>query len=204
VWFPESCPGEAHISEMATLGAAAGTIEEHTLGTSPTRMPTTIAIGADGNIWFADYFRASVIRLNASTDEFDEFFVPGARPAELADVILGPDNKIWVSFNDTIGRITVDGDIDEFELPDNGDAINFMTLAPDGSVWATEFDGTLRHIVTTTSGISSTLYPVRHGSGLTSITPGPGRKLWFTENLSNIIGSIFSDAIFFDGMGDDP
>ena len=204
VWFPENCTGETHLSEMATLGAAAGTIKEHTLGTAVSRILDTIATGADGNIWFGDYFRGTVLRLEVSTKTLKEFLVPGVPFATLGPVIRGPDDKIWVSFNETIARITVDGGIDEFSLPDDGDAINSMTAAPDGSVWATEYDGVLRRIVMTPSGISSSRYPVRHDSGLTSIAPGPRGKLWFTEYNAEIIGNIYSDAIFFDSLDDEP
>ena len=201
---PENCTGETHISEMATLGAAAGTIKEHTLGTAVSRILDTIATGADGNVWFGDYFRGSVVCLEVSTESLKEFFVPGAPFATLGHVIRGPDDKIWVSFNETIARITVDGDIDEFALPDDGDAINSMTGAPDGSVWATEYDGALRRIAMTPAGISSGRYPVRRNSGLTSIASGPGGKLWFTEYTSEIIGNIYSDAVFFDGLDGEP
>jgi streptogramin lyase len=204
VWFPEACSGgEIHISEMATLGAAAGTISEHTLGMVVGRELDAIATGIDGNVWFADRNRGSITRLKVSTDAFTEFVISGASHS-LSAVVRGPDDKLWFSFDQTIGRISAEGDIDEFELQDTADAISFMAPAPDGSVWGSDVDGTLWRIVITPSGMSQSRYSVSHHGDLIYITPGPDGNLWFTEYASNAIGRIFSDVVFFDGFGDEP
>lgn len=204
LWFPELCAGVEMIAEMKTLGAAAGTITSHSFPDGTPRGPVAIATGADGNVWFAEVTQNAVGRLNVTTGAITEFAIRGAM-SNLMRVARGPDDNIWFAFGATIGRITAEETVEEFVMPDTSTVVNFMTAAPDGSLWATDFShGWLWRVVLTPTGMAASKFHTHTGDGLTFITPGSDGNLWFAEYSSAAIGRIFPDVVFFDGLGDEP
>jgi streptogramin lyase len=134
----------------------AGVITEFTAGLSAGSIPSGIAPGPDGNLWFAD--------AGCSTDppsapcaigritpggvitEFTAGLNPDADPIDIA---AGPDGNLW--FTDqaclgntpnapcAIGRITPNGQITEFTagLQAGGAPLNIVR-GPDGDLWFTD------------------------------------------------------------------
>jgi streptogramin lyase len=107
--------------------------------------PEGIALGPDGNMWFAmpqDHRIGRItpegkIAMFAMEDRGDATGSP-------SDIVLGPDGAMWFTeFNESrIGRITAAGAIAEFDdgLTDGGSP-DGIALGPDGNLWFTEYNG---------------------------------------------------------------
>jgi len=106
----------------------------------------------------------------------------------------GPDGAMWFTTgcgyapcpyvdHPTIGRITRDGAITEYELPLPTPSLSHegygITTGPDGALWFGEFQG---HQIgrMTTAGVL-TEYPLGAIEDPYEITAGPDGALWFTE-----------------------
>jgi streptogramin lyase len=109
----------------------------------------------------------------------------------------GPDGDIWFllvpPFNTSgavsptvIERITPNGQIEKFTLPDAVSRDSDLTSGPDGALWITE-PGTGRIARMTVTGVV-TEFPIFASAGAAKITAGPDGNLWFTEPSVNRIG----------------
>jgi streptogramin lyase len=95
--------------------------------------PGVMTVGPDGNLWFTEENYFSTTRGNrigrispqdpgdGSTIADFELPNPNSNPNDLT---VGPDNNLWFTeYNgNRIGRITVDGQITEFDLPNRNSA----------------------------------------------------------------------------------
>ncbi len=112
-----------------------------------------------------------------------EFSIPGsgADPTLLA---VGADGNIWFTeyLAGRIGRITPDGVITEFDLPNcSGCRPNDIVLGPDGNMWFTEFNRLVIGRIAPDGSITE--YPATPDY-TTGITVGSDDNLWFCEYLS--------------------
>ena len=105
----------------------------------------------------------------------------GFRPV----IVKGPDGALWYNEFDRIGRITTDGVVSIFPLPDdgqvypNGRGLEGLTSGPDGALWFTESaNGRIGRISTAGVVTEFQLEPDRKPFG---ITTGPDGALWFTN-----------------------
>ncbi len=57
---------------------------------------------------------------------------------ELYNITAGPDDALWFTESNAIGRITTDGIITEFSIPTGNSFPYGITAGPEGSVWFTE------------------------------------------------------------------
>ena len=74
-------------------------------------MPTDIALGPDGALWFTELPGNKIGRITTG-GRLTEFAVP-TPDSEPGGIALGPDSAIWFTegFPKKIGRITTDGHI---------------------------------------------------------------------------------------------
>jgi streptogramin lyase/nitroreductase len=179
----------------------AGTITEYpiTVGTprpyaeSEYTGPTSIAQGADGNMWFTDQHRNSegrrfIGRVTASGD-ITEFWIPIGRRAELPEasvpqgIALGADGSMWFTDDgantagrNLIGRITASGAITEYPIPTPGSMPGGIALGADGNMWFSEPG--VNRIGSITPAGEITEYPTPGATG--GVTLGPDGNIWFT------------------------
>lgn len=155
---------------------------------SPNSQPYGIALGADGNMWFAE--GANRIGRITPGGVITEFTIPtsASEPRFLA---LGADGNMWFteSAGNQIGRITTAGVITEFPLPNAGAVPFGITAGPDGALWFTEQAGNRIGRITTAGVITEFDVPTA-SSAPTGITSGPDGNLWFTERDAQKIGSL--------------
>jgi len=138
------------ISKIALTGGAATTFV-----TPTAAMPTGMAVGADGAIWFG-YGTAAKIGRVTTGGGFSEYPLPSG--TGVLDVAAGPDGNIWYTSagNQKIGRITMAGAITEF--PTGGLNPTFMTAGPAGSnKLYVSFQSTNKLGIVNTSGTISNL-----------------------------------------------
>jgi virginiamycin B lyase len=179
-------PGSAVAQEALTLSKySAGAT-----GDTPNT-PLSIALGADGNMWFTGTGtnpQIYVLRSDGSVVTFADGFANGTVPVTL---IPGPDGRMW--FTDTgnngIGTITTDGVISQV-VSKNASTPNSAAFGADNHLWYTESSGTEIIRMSLDGGIQSFTAGISASAGIQMITLGPDGNMWFTEATANRIGSI--------------
>jgi streptogramin lyase len=192
VWFTDNREDESGHSFIGSV-TPSGVITEFSVPTGsqanlPTSsMPAGIALGTDGNMWFADQGTNSegqnLIGRITPSGTITEFPIPklGADPRAVA---AGADGNVWFTEAgvDRIGRITSAGQITEFEVPSVGEDLKGLALGADGNIWFTgnylrpniEWiapDGSVRELP---AALVGSALPV-------AIVAGPDGNLWFTD-----------------------
>jgi hypothetical protein len=106
------------------------------------RLPTGITAGPDGNLWFTERNGGAVGQMDTTGALLNEFVVPALTP-NLQGIAQGPDGNLWFAESgaNRVGRITTDGTITEFVLPNAGSQPFAVTGGPDDGVWFTEQSG---------------------------------------------------------------
>jgi streptogramin lyase len=120
--------------------------------------------------------------LSGGITEF--MFSPAA--GDPTDITAGPDGNLWfplahmgtnTHFSDFMGRITPDGVLTLFPIPESDTLVTSMriTAGPDGNLWYSG-EGIIGRM--TTSGIVSVFALAGYSNAITS---GPDGNVWFTE-----------------------
>ncbi len=119
-----------------------------------------------------------------------------------SSITTGPDGNLWFleasSATSKVGRITTDGVLKEFPIPDGFyyAPSHRLTTGPDGALWFTGIRNAIGRI-TTDGAVSVFPLPNHDGNGgaitggtASDIAVGPDGNLWFTEGDANLIGRI--------------
>jgi virginiamycin B lyase len=151
-------------------------------------VPSDIAVGPDGNLWFTEAIRNSIGRLTP-TGVFTFFPIPtaGAGPNGITP---GPDGALWFTeFQaNQIGRID----------PATGTITEFGTSSGGGWRIATGADGKLYFTIPFTSSIGRldpvtgtiTEFALETPSQPRGIVLGPDGNVWFTEYNADALSQI--------------
>ena len=99
-----------------------------------TGLPTNVAAGPDGSLWFTEPYSNLVGRVTR-TGAVAEFPVPTPDGHPYA-ICAGPDGNMWFTEleGSKIARITPEGKITEWALPP-GTQPTAIALGPDGNLW---------------------------------------------------------------------
>jgi streptogramin lyase len=147
----------------------------------------SFAFGKDGNIWFGE-----ATHISEATPQgvlLRDYTIPSTLTTfyHALSITLGPDGNIWYgegyAASEVIGRLTPDGQINEFPTTFQVDEI---TTGPDGNSW---FDGEAHAIgrVTPTGNVTIFNNP---DSGLNNgayrgLTSGPNGNLWMAPEATS-------------------
>jgi virginiamycin B lyase len=178
-----------------------GVVTEFDVG--PDKRPYAIVAGADGNLWFTEMAADKIGVMTTGGVLIHDYAVPGVDPRP-AGIAAAPNGDIWFTHTGTgenltnsVGRITLDGDITSYELYPCACFPIGITTGPDGNLWATEelgvFDGAVPGTIDriTPDGQTIDRFPIPVGQdqpghlpGL--IAPGPDGNVWFTEYAADV------------------
>jgi streptogramin lyase len=175
------------------LTASAPAAEEPTIFTMASAMHArSVAIGPDGNLWFAAISSASsqgpgAVGRVGPDGKVVEF---GLEKSAAGSIVAGGDGNLWftVPGAGSVGRVTVSGEITNFPLPDPASQPDGIALGADGNLWFAEYGGDRIGRITPTGAITE--FSLASGSEPAGIAAGPDGNLWFTERGSNRIGRI--------------
>lgn len=105
----------------------------------PGAVPTDVAIGRDGSVWFLEFRANRIGRWKDGT--FDSFAV-GRENAGLSGLAVGPDGAVWFGMlrNSSLGRLS-DGRIDIFRTPRDNARPYSLAVDPAGDVWYADISG---------------------------------------------------------------
>src|SRR2546427_4647027 len=203
LWFTTG-PGNS-IDKLTT----AGTLTEYPLPNLQSG-PDGITVGPDGNLWITE-FDGDMIAKVTTGGVFTEYPIPTPNTAP-SSITTGPDSNLWFTTTNhvvtpsnplvgRIGKVSTNGVMTEYVLPNPQSVPGAITAGPDGNLWFTEdlivgnaFVGVIGKV--TTSGVF-TEYPVATPNSLPQqITVGPDGNLWFTDSGSNDIAEVSTGGSF--------
>lgn len=190
-----SASGVTSKNATLTIGTASALITEFRTGISPQAFfasSGTIAVGADGNLWFTEPSGDRIGRItpHGVVREFSAGITPFSAPAGIA---AGPDGNLWFTENGAfaggggrIGRITPSGVITEFSngMPSGAQPAS-IALGADGNLWFTDTVNPRIGRITTagvvtifTTGVTRT-----NASNISScgMALGPNGNIWWTD-----------------------
>ncbi len=165
-------------------------------------LPTSIAAGPDGALWFLTY-RSNLIGRMTPAGVATLFRAPvgGQGTWGNGGITAGSDGALWfiADSGSAIGRITTTGLTSTFPLPSGHGWVSAMTSGPDGALWFTWLSNTGSNTIgrLTTSGQFTTFTDPSLGSAdwnsgdhryLSDITSGPDGALWFSDEYASNVG----------------
>ena len=165
-----------------------------------------IAAAPDGSIWFTQWVPADfasgrqvqsdyAIGRRAPDGTIADFPIPTAEANPMGSssfgvsptaIVAGPDGAMWFieSGADKVGRVTADGVVTEYDLPER-DRMHAnpedITVGPDGAIYVTEtLKSRVARIDVATGVITELPPPGTPVGGFAGITAGPDGALWFS------------------------
>jgi virginiamycin B lyase len=150
-----------------------------------SRQLGAITTGPDNALWFTEADQTSGDAIGRIT--LDGHYT--RRPLGTSDagpnrITTGPDGALWfTTMAGQIGRITVNGVISTFPLP-NGTVPFDIARGKDGALWFTTDQHSLGRI--TTSG-QLTLHPIDGANRLIGITAAPDGTFWLADGPGDTV-----------------
>jgi streptogramin lyase len=159
--------------------------------------PSGIALGYDGNLWFADNANKAIGKITPS-GEITEYTIAthgGNSNDKVFGIALGADGNMWFADQGAtraIGKVNtaaLDANpaataITEYTIETNGGNQSsepyYIALGADGNMWFTD-KGTTRAIGKITPHGAIEEYSTLAGSNPRGIAPGPEGNMWFTD-----------------------
>jgi streptogramin lyase len=151
-----------------------------------------MALGADGNVWYADNYRKVVGRVSPS-GQITQFSVDLELVGGAQTIAAGPDGNMYVNASsggggkpDFILRVTPAGEITRLSagsVPASqgfGTGPESITAGPDGNLWFTEFWANRVGRLTPSGSLTEFTIPTAESSPRGIVT-GPDGNLWFVE-----------------------
>ena len=197
LWFTEA--GAAKVGRVTTSGA----LTEFSLPPLVI-VPLGITTGPDGNLWLTSGTGIGRMTPGGSYTDFP-ISVPGAVLSLRFTIISGGDGNLWFTqqvagpsgLAGEINRITTQGVITTFTVPNFLAEPEDLVLGSDGNIWFT--DPGLHKVgrISTSGQIAEYPIPSSLPANVVnpiSITSGPDGKLWFTESKLPGIARITPDS----------
>jgi streptogramin lyase len=177
--------GMAARASALVTAPAAGTVLEYPVSAT---IPSGLAAGPDGNLWFSteqSHYLGRITPSGAPT------LLPLPTSGNLGGITTGPDANVWFTnfTGNAIGRITVAGAVTEFPVPTPGAGLAGIVTGSDGNLWFAETTGDKIGRITPTGTITEFRVPTAsafpHG-----LSKGPDGNIWFAEIMGNKIAKI--------------
>jgi virginiamycin B lyase len=193
IWFAD--PTGNNIGQMSVEGVVLG--DSFLPATSDWRdTPSTIAVGADGGVWFGEVNRVG--RMTSAGVATFYSLPPFEGAGAAGNIISGPDGNLWWNGPslDRLRRISLPSpDDSQLEItdflppgynPNTPPSVGPMVVGPDGNIW---YASGLNMVCATTAGRFHEI-PIPSGGSAFAITTGPDGALWFTEPSFERVGRI--------------
>jgi streptogramin lyase len=145
LWF--TLPWANQVGYITTHGS----FHMFTTGISPQAFPTGITAGPDGNLWFTEPAIDQVARITPA-GVVTEFYIGITQRSAPTMITPGSDGALWFTepvaagehwVTPHIGRITVNGVVTEYAVPNFGQCDGGITSGRDGNIWFTDSTGNI-------------------------------------------------------------
>jgi streptogramin lyase len=185
IWFTEAAAGN-----IARYDIATGKFSEYPVPDGSHRLPKTLTLGPDGNMWFTLDNIGGVGRV--TYDGHVTLFAIPFSPRTIS-IVTGPDGALWFANGaGSIDRITTSGELTQFHIDESGSGgPRGLVVGSDGELWFTidnlffgdEYIGHMR-----TDG-TRTMYRIPNSKAwANNITEDRVGNFWFTETSGMKIG----------------
>ncbi|HWM11052.1 MAG TPA: hypothetical protein VNO82_16975 [Solirubrobacteraceae bacterium] len=158
--------------------------------------PSSIALGADGALWFTEGRDDEIGRITASGD-VTEYPLPSAQTFS-GDIVAGPDGALWFSESSTgkLGRITTDGAVTEYDVPGDDPLPGAILPGPDGTLYVAERnDNVISRVTTDGEFVDEYELPREHTDPL-AMTIGADGAIWISEFMGGVVSRMTLDGTF--------
>jgi virginiamycin B lyase len=154
-------------------------ITEFQLPPTGNAVPTRIAAGPDGAMWFTESNSNKIGRIT-SKGKITEYPIPTAS-ATPQGITAGPDGNVWFieATGKKVGQITTSGRIAEFPIPNDSTQPEEITLGKDGNLWFTDANNSIGRV--TPAGVVTLFDMPVADSAPSCITAGADGNLWICK-----------------------
>jgi virginiamycin B lyase len=179
-----------------------GTITSFGLSTPVARLGR-LAVGADGDVWFAE---PSLVSVTHFRDGRFTRHVLGAfahreglmlehRDAAPFGVAVAPDGMVWATLQNAnkLLRIAPDGEKTGFDVPTRRSGLGDIAVGGDGAVWFLEVGA--NKIGRFAGGRFEEFTVPTPNAGLTALAVAPDGAAWFTELRAHRLGRLHGGVI---------
>ena len=143
--------------------------------------PHGLTVGPDNNLWFTE--DNGMLGRITTAGAITEIPLALEVPSDNNRLTTGADGNLWFIEPEAnkIGRVSLRGDLAEFDIPTPDSSPAGITRGPDGNVWFTELTGGRVGRITRSGTITEFLLPGEE-TGPDQITTGPDNNLWVTDS----------------------
>jgi len=178
-------------------------------GLPPCSGPHGIEFDDAGRLWVGLEFTGKIVQFSADRNgnlvkakEFDVQLNCDTCPAKINThphgMAFASDGKtLWYTgkATGTIGKISPDGKVENFDLPTAGSVPIYIKAGPDGNMWFTELAGNMIGRITPAGNVKEFSIPTHNSRPIEIVAePGGGQAMWFTEEAGNKVGRIGMDG----------
>jgi streptogramin lyase len=161
--------------------------------------PAGIAVGPDGDMWFAEANVTKLAKLSPTTATSTDYAMPITDGTPVPNgIATGPDGNLWWadpnSHSSTIGKMTTLGAATPFAPQTSNTEPQTIVAGPDGAMWFAEDGANSVGRMPIVGPASYFTVPTRFG-GPYGITVGADGNLWFTEAGEGKIGKITTGGV---------
>ena len=200
LWFTENLDINGSTSQRIGRMTPAGVFSDFPLHSLPAySYLRQIIAGPDGNLWFSiagsDKDYNAVGAFGRITPQGTISIFPAGKYNVPMDMTIGPDHNLWFSTYQSVGRITMTGNIQMFDPNPHASGFSRISLGgitsvPDGALWLSTANAAVGRMTTTGT---FTFYPFPpntyfdNGSSslslgeLKGIVKGSDGTLWLTD-----------------------
>jgi virginiamycin B lyase len=188
MWFVEPSS-----SKIGRFDLATGVITEYPLA-NPAAAPIGIFAASDGGMWFPEFVGNKIGRIDVVTKAITEYTVPTPAATPFVLRVETPDGSLWFSefTGNKIGKIAMStGVITEYALPEAASGPVSVTRGSDGNIYSDEgLSNKIAQLNPTTGVITEKPIPTLPGAFPEEIRFGTGNDIWFTELVTDQVGSM--------------
>jgi streptogramin lyase len=180
LWFTDP---SSHTVDRITTGGKITTF-------AVSGAPHGLTVGPDANLWFTE--ENSMLGRITPAGSVTEIELPLEFPSDWDRITAGADGNLWFveSSANKIGRVSLRGDLTEFDIPTGNSSPAGITRGPDGNVWFTELTGGKIGRITPSGTITEFPLPGGEDTAPDQITLGPDKNLWFTDTGASQIARV--------------
>jgi streptogramin lyase len=171
-----------------------------------------MATGPDGNVWFTMPFANAigVITPSGNATYYGPPLSSCAPPisCNTVGITAGPDGNMWftmrvfdhsggsqVALTGYLGQVSPSGTFTMYQLPNNGEFPNGITVGPDGNIWYVNQHGAAIGRFTIASH-TFTEFPIPFANSDPRLISTINGNLWFSDIGANVIGEMTTSGRF--------
>jgi virginiamycin B lyase len=125
-------------NKIATVDPRSMRIAEHALP-NPAARPRRLALSPDGAVWYSDFARGFLGRLDPASGQVREFASPGGSGSGPYGIAIAPDGRIWYDEAGTSQIVVFDPATERAQtvaIPTKGAIVRNMTVdSTRGRIW---------------------------------------------------------------------